>query len=95
LILEPFWQEIPDPFRQALRALQEVGRQTIEHLGVVVVVGVGGLGPAAGTASTEAVERRKVAPVLEHFNGTSWSNVTVPVTIGGVASVVDISPTDA
>ena len=34
---------------------------------------------AAGTASTEGVERRKTAPVLEHFNGTSWSNVTVPV----------------
>jgi hypothetical protein len=49
---------------------------------------------AAGTASTEGVERRKVAPVLEHFNGTSWSNVTVPVN-GGVTSVVDISPTDA
>ena len=38
---------------------------------------------AAGTASTSGVERRKVAPVLEHFNGTSWTNVTVPVT-GGV-----------
>ena len=49
---------------------------------------------AAGTASTEGVERRKVAPVLEHFNGSTWSNVTVPVT-GGVGSVVAISPTDA
>jgi hypothetical protein len=49
---------------------------------------------AAGTASTEGVERRKVAPVLEHFNGTSWSNVTVPVN-GGVTSVAAISPTDA
>jgi hypothetical protein len=50
---------------------------------------------AAGSASTSGIERRKVAPVLEHFNGTSWSNVTVPVTTGGVGSVVDISPTDA
>ena len=49
---------------------------------------------AAGTASTEGVQRRKTAPVLEHFNGTSWTNVTVPVN-GGVTSVVDISPTDA
>jgi hypothetical protein len=49
---------------------------------------------AAGTASTEGVEHRKVAPVLEHFNGTSWTNVTVPVN-GGVTSVVDISPADA
>jgi hypothetical protein len=50
---------------------------------------------AAGTASTEGVEHRKVAPVLEHFNGSTWSNVTVPVATGGVTSVVDISPTDA
>jgi hypothetical protein len=49
---------------------------------------------AAGTASTEGVERRKVAPVLEHFNGSTWSNVTVPVS-GGADSVVAISPTDA
>lgn len=49
---------------------------------------------AAGTASTEGVERRKVAPVLEHFNGTSWTNVTVPVN-GGVSDVAAISPTDA
>ena len=50
---------------------------------------------AAGTASTSGIERRKVAPVLEHFNGATWSNVTVPVATGGVTSVVDISPTDA
>jgi hypothetical protein len=49
---------------------------------------------AAGTASTEGVEHRKVAPVLEHFNGTSWTNVTVPVN-GGVSDVAAISPTDA
>jgi hypothetical protein len=49
---------------------------------------------AAGTASTEGVEHRKVAPVLEHFNGSTWSNVTVPVN-GGVTSVADISPADA
>ena len=46
---------------------------------------------AAGTASTEGVERRKVAPVLEHFNGTSWTNVTVPVN-GGVSDVAAITP---
>ena len=55
---------------------------------------------AAGTASTEGVERRKVAPVLEHFNGTSWTNVTLPDTPpasvnGGVSDVAAISPTDA
>jgi hypothetical protein len=50
---------------------------------------------AAGIASTEGVEHRKTAPVLDHFNGTSWTSVTVPVTTGGVTSVVDISPTDA
>jgi hypothetical protein len=49
---------------------------------------------AAGTASTEGVERRRTAPVLEHFNGSTWSNVTVPVA-GGVSDVVAISPTDA
>jgi hypothetical protein len=49
---------------------------------------------AAGTASTSGVERRKTAPVLEHFNGTSWTNVTVPVG-GGVGEVAAISPTDA
>ena len=49
---------------------------------------------AAGTASTEGVERRKVAPVLEHFNGTSWTNVTVPVN-GAVSDVAAITPTDA
>jgi len=49
---------------------------------------------AAGTASTSGVERRKTAPVLEHFNGTSWTNVTVPVN-GGVSDVAAISPTDA
>jgi hypothetical protein len=32
--------------------------------------------------------------VLEHFNGSTWSNVTVPVS-GGADSVVAISPTDA
>jgi hypothetical protein len=32
--------------------------------------------------------------VLEHFNGTSWTNVTVPI-IGGIEDVMAISPTDA
>ena len=49
---------------------------------------------AAGRAFTEGVERQKIAPVLEHFNGTSWTNVTVPVN-GGVSDVAAISPTDA
>jgi hypothetical protein len=49
---------------------------------------------AAGTASTGG---KHDSPILEHFNGTSWSNVTVPVSAptGGLTDVVDISPTDA
>jgi hypothetical protein len=53
---------------------------------------------AAGTASTEGDDSRAV-PVLEHFNGTSWSNVSVPAPTGlrggGLSDVVAISPTDA
>src|SRR5580698_9417043 len=48
---------------------------------------------AAGTAFQEGLHRDN-SPVLEHFNGTSWSNVTVPAK-GGLTDVVDISPTDA
>jgi hypothetical protein len=49
---------------------------------------------AAGIASTGG---KHFSPILEHFNGTSWSNVTVPVSAptGGLTDVVDISPTDA
>jgi len=49
---------------------------------------------AAGIASTQG---KHFSPILEHFNGTSWSNVTVPVSspTGGLTDVVDISPTDA
>src|ERR1700722_13231556 len=51
---------------------------------------------AAGTAFNEGLHRNN-SPVLEHFNGTSWSNVSVPVSspTGGLTAVVDISPTDA
>ena len=51
---------------------------------------------AAGTEFNEGLHRDN-SPVLEHFNGTSWSNVTVPVAspTGGLTDVVDISPTDA
>jgi hypothetical protein len=48
---------------------------------------------AAGTASNGDPDDG-TAPILEHFNGTSWSNVTVPVSTG-LTDVVDISPTDA
>ena len=50
----------------------------------------------AGTEFNEGLHRDN-SPVLEHFNGTSWSNVTVPVAspTGGLTDVVDISPTDA
>jgi len=48
---------------------------------------------AAGTAFQEGLHRDN-SPVLEHFNGTSWSNVTVPAK-GGLTDVVDISPADA
>jgi len=49
---------------------------------------------AAGIASTGG---KHDSPILEHFNGTSWSNVSVPVSAptGGLTDVVDISPTDA
>jgi hypothetical protein len=49
---------------------------------------------AAGIASTQG---KHDSPILEHFNGTSWSNVTAPVSAptGGLTDVVDISPTDA
>ncbi len=42
---------------------------------------------AAGTAFNEGLHRNN-SPVLEHFNGTSWSNVTVPVSspTGGLAN---------
>jgi hypothetical protein len=51
---------------------------------------------AAGTEFNEGLHRDN-SPVLEHFNGTSWSNVSVPVAspTGGLTDVVDISPTDA
>jgi hypothetical protein len=48
---------------------------------------------AAGTAFQEGLHRDN-SPVLEHFNGTSWSNVSVPVK-GGLTDVAAISPTDA
>jgi hypothetical protein len=54
---------------------------------------------AAGTASTVGVRPSQAVPVLEHFNGTSWSNVSVPAPTslrgGGLSDVVAISPTDA
>ena len=54
---------------------------------------------AAGTASTVGVRPSQAVPVLEHFNGTSWSNVNVPAPTslrgGGLSDVVAISPTDA
>jgi hypothetical protein len=51
---------------------------------------------AAGTEFNEGLHRDN-SPVLEHFNGTSWSDVSVPVAspTGGLTDVVDISPTDA
>jgi hypothetical protein len=48
---------------------------------------------AAGSASNGDPDEG-TAPILEHFNGTSWSNVTVPVSIG-LTDVADISPADA
>lgn len=51
---------------------------------------------AAGTAFNEGLHRNN-SPVLEHFNGTSWSNVTVPVSspTGGLTDVLAITPSDA
>jgi hypothetical protein len=48
---------------------------------------------AAGTAFNEDLHRNN-SPVLEHFNGTSWSNVTVPVSspTGGLTDVLAITP---
>lgn len=51
---------------------------------------------AAGIAFNEGLHRNN-SPVLEHFNGTSWSNVTVPVSPGngGLTDVVAVTPADA
>jgi hypothetical protein len=51
---------------------------------------------AAGIASNEGLHR-DFSPILEHFNGTSWSNVTVPVKspTGGLTDVVAVTPSDA
>ena len=51
---------------------------------------------AAGTAFNEGLHRNN-SPVLEHFNGTSWSNVTVPVSslTGGLTDVLAVTPSDA
>jgi hypothetical protein len=50
----------------------------------------------AGTAFNEGLHRNN-SPVLEHFDGTSWSNVTVPVSspTGGLTDVLALTPTDA
>ncbi len=51
---------------------------------------------AVGTAFQEGLHHNN-SPVLEHFNGTSWSNVTVPVKspTGGLTDVVAVTPADA
>ena len=50
---------------------------------------------AAGIASNEGLHR-DFSPILEHFNGTSWSNVTVPVSSpGGLTDVLAVTPSDA
>ncbi len=51
---------------------------------------------AAGTEFNEGLHRNN-SPVLEHFNGTSWSNVSVPVAspTGGLTDVVAVTPSDA
>jgi hypothetical protein len=51
---------------------------------------------AAGTEFNEGLHRDN-SPVLEHFNGTSWSNVSVPVAspTGGLTDVVAVTPSDA
>jgi len=53
---------------------------------------------AAGFVQTDpGLHGHNEAPVLEHFNGTKWINVTVPVAnpTGGLSNVVAITPTDA
>jgi hypothetical protein len=51
---------------------------------------------AAGTASNEGLHRNN-SPLLEHFNGNTWTNVTVPVSspTGGLTDVLAITPSDA
>jgi hypothetical protein len=51
---------------------------------------------AAGTAFQEGLHRNN-SPILEHFNGTSWTNVAIPggATEGGIIDVLGITPTDA
>ena len=53
---------------------------------------------AAGFVQTNpGLHGHNEAPVLEHFNGTKWTNVTVPVNgpTGGLSDVVAITPSDA
>lgn len=51
---------------------------------------------AAGTAFNEGLHRNN-SPILEHFNGTAWTNVTIPggPMTGGLTDVLAITPTDA
>jgi hypothetical protein len=52
---------------------------------------------AAGFAFNEGLHSHNESPVLEHFNGTKWTNMTVPVAAptGGLGNVVAITPSDA
>jgi hypothetical protein len=53
---------------------------------------------AAGFVQTSpGLHGHNAAPVLEHFNGTKWTNVTVPVAnpTGGLSDVVAITSSDA
>jgi len=49
---------------------------------------------AVGTAASSSYRNRVVESVMLHYNGTSWSQVTVPDN-SGLTSVAAISPTDA
>jgi hypothetical protein len=53
---------------------------------------------AAGFVQTDpGLHGDNEAPVLVHFNGTSWTSVTVPIAnpTGGLSDVVAITPSDA
>jgi hypothetical protein len=77
------WTQVATPFSTSL---------------VLTMNAISGSSPtdiwAAGTAQSQGYRNRVTQSVLLHYNGTSWSQVTVPDN-SGLADVAAISPTDA
>lgn len=77
------WTQVATPFSTSL---------------VLTMNAISGSSPsdiwAAGTAQSEGWRNRVTQSVLLHYNGTSWSQVTVPDN-DGITDVAAISPTNA